>query len=114
MLALTTAISLLATGWSNYDFGLQPAATSHASHTAPDRARPREVRNFFPPWEGSGVYAFGPLLLDLNHGRERWIPDRTEALVDCSDDQVYCLTARRNFPLGIVAFVLPRHACSEF
>jgi hypothetical protein len=67
-----------------------------------------EPQDVFPPWEGSGVYAFGPLLLDLNHRRERWGPGRSSPLVDCSNDEVYCLTARRGNDFGVVAFAVPR------
>lgn len=93
----------------------RPAVSSQrigATSTRPTQDLARQpqqaVRDFFPPWEGSGVYAFGPLLLDLNHGRERWVPGRTSPLVDCSNEEVYCLTARRGNNLGVVAFAVPR------
>lgn len=92
-----------------------PAVSSQSTESAPSRparniARParHEARDFFPPWEGSGVYAFGWLLLDLNHRAERWVPDRPTPLIDCSNDEVYCLTARRGHNYGIVAFAVPR------
>ncbi|MEA3014955.1 MAG: hypothetical protein QOD42_3500 [Sphingomonadales bacterium] len=92
-----------------------PAASSQSTESSPSRpardlARPARHRaqDFFPPWEGSGVYAFGWLLLDLNHRAERWVPDRATPLVDCSNEEVYCLTARRGHNYGIVAFAVPR------
>jgi hypothetical protein len=83
-----------------------PVSTRPARDLA-RQSQPR-ARDFFPPWEGSGVYAFGWLLLDLNHRRERWVADRTSPLVDCSNEEVYCLTARRGNILGVVAFAVPR------
>lgn len=65
-------------------------------------------RNFFPPWEGAGVYAFGPLLLDFNHHSERFMPEQLTPLIDCSTDEVFCLTSRRGNALGVVAFTAPR------
>lgn len=86
--------------------GFLPLAVLLAVQTPPG--------NVSAGWEGAGIYAFGPLLLDLNHARERWVPGRTTPLVDCSTEQLYCLTARRGSNLGIVAFVLPRTSCASF
>jgi len=65
-------------------------------------------RNFFPPWEGSGVYAFGPLLLDFNHHGERFVPGQLTPMIDCSTTEVFCLTSRRGSAVGVVAFAVPR------
>ena len=109
MLAITFVVSL---------GGLQPALANQtgfsADRPAPAPARPlrQEPRDFFPPWEGSGVYAFGPLLLDLNRKGERWVPGSLTPLFDCSNEEVYCLTARRGDYPGVVAFALPRSSCA--
>jgi hypothetical protein len=88
--------------------GKPAESTPSRSAREPARQSRPTARDFFPPWEGSGVYAFGWLLLDLNHRRERWIAGRTSPLVDCSNEEVYCLTARRGNNLGVVAFAVPR------
>ena len=86
------------------------SAFTDAQYAQPASRAPRDV---FPPWEGAGIYAFGPLLLDLNRQRERWVPGRLTPLADCSTDQVFCLTARRGRNDGLVAYAGPRR-CADF
>lgn len=59
------------------------------------------------------MYAFGPLLLDLNRRLERFVPGRASRLADCSTEEFFCLTALREGRLGVVAFSGPRR-CSDF
>ena len=96
-------------GWEQ---GVQtPMASGSPARPARDARAPRD---FFPPWEGAGVYVFGPLRIDLNRLREQFNPMAMHRLVDCSTEQLFCLTSRRHDKIGsVMAFVGPRR-CSDF
>ncbi len=73
-----------------------------------------ERRDFFPPWEGSGVYVFGPIRIDLNRKIELFNPMRGHRLADCSNDEFFCLTSRRGSqPIGAITHIVAPRRCSE-
>ena len=102
--------------WAVYPAAGIGAVVAGDTYEQPERGTdvaPHRQRDFFPPWEGAGVYYFGGLLLDLNRRIERWVPGYPSRLTDCSTDELFCLTARQEGARGVVAFAGPRW-CSDF
>jgi hypothetical protein len=96
---------------TGFSIGVSSALALLASPTIGPAAEPR---NFFPPWEGSGVFVFGPLLLDLNRRQESYSPTTIRGLKDCSTKTHYCLTSRPKGKVGgEMAIALPIK-CADF
>lgn len=62
-------------------------------------------KDFFAPWEGAGVYVFGPIVIDLNRAREVFNPRIVYRLVDCSNEEFFCLTTRRDTKYSIASIM---------
>lgn len=90
-----------------------PTSPGFSEETPAAVAGRNQPRDFFPPWEGSGVYNFGGLLLDLNRRVERWVPGHYTPLIDCTTDELFCLVARGTSGRGVIGFVSPRR-CHDF
>ena len=88
---------------------VQAGAAQGNTETGASRTSPiGQARDMFPPWEGSGVYVFYPYRLDLNHGRESWVPTNRNGIRDCTNGEFFCLSARLNNRWGLIHVVAPR------
>lgn len=55
-----------------------------------------------------GTFVFGDYVLDLNRNVERWHPQYTFAVVNCSNEKYFCLKAETTDSLAIMNVVWPK------